>query len=197
MEMKKWEKRLRSNLESVTNANITINNEGAKLNAGKAFSVSFLHSGFNNNDIYNYKFKACPGTDGNDPNYIHLSHMRFFSTASRVEVKLIEVDEDLPNDGGTLAEPINRSRINGISSCVNSYHGITVDLTEKTTKILDSFYIGSGGLGSGAIGETEHLDFEFILKPGKTYLFQFTNLSGSNNHFLNLWFLWYEEQFGR
>lgn len=122
--------------------------------------------------------------------FVHIRPTSWSSTANLGELKLFEGSTIA---GGSAITPVNHNRNSKNASKVVCTAGVTATNTLATLLLNET--AGTGGIfaaGAGGGGQND----EWVLKPGKTYVFQFENIGATTATVFYFNFFWYEESAG-
>lgn len=123
--------------------------------------------------------------------YVHIRPTKWSSTANIGELKLFEGSTFT---SGSALTPNNRNRNSKKASKVTVTGGVTATNTSATLLINET--VGTGGspamLGGGGGGQND----EWVLRPNRTYVFQFENIGATTATVFYFDFFWYEESAG-
>lgn len=170
-------------LERVTGANRTITSDHSSIHAGEGFNASIHTEAVADDGYAQMEFR----TSSNAGSYVH---MKLMSAMSEGLSLFTAVEAPTLTAGVTSVTPQNLRRTGTPPTSVSILRSNPTSISGGT--ILRSYFIGAGGVGSGA-GGTNDKDIEMVLKPATTYLFRVQNIAGSAKA-LSLWLFWYEEE---
>jgi hypothetical protein len=123
--------------------------------------------------------------------YVHLRPTQWSTTANIGELKLFEGSTF---SSGSAATPLNRNRNSkNVSKCTVTT-GVTATNTSATLLLNET--AGTGGNPSSSSGGGGGQNDEWVLKPNRTYVFQFENIGATTATVFYYNFFFYEESAG-
>lgn len=123
--------------------------------------------------------------------FVHLRPTSWSSTANLGEMKFFEGSTFT---GGSALTPVNHNRNSKNTSKVTCTTGVSA--TNTSSILLLNETVGTGGAPSASSGGGGGQNDEWVLKPGKTYVFQFENIGSTTATVFYFNFFWYEESAG-
>lgn len=171
--------------DDFTGFGVGITGDHAYIHQGKAFSSAGTAS-----VAANAEYSLTLTTPAASSGYVHYRPARVASSASYMEVSLIEAPTFTAGTGGA---EINRNRNKANAAATAYAYGATY--TSGGT-VLDIITIGSGGRPSRIGGGSGGADEEIVLKPSTTYLIRGVNPAGGATSVFSWQLFWYEETMG-
>lgn len=171
--------------DRLTGFNVGISGDHSYIHEGKAFSSTGTAS-VNAAAEYSLTLTTPAASSG----YVHYRPARVASSASYMEVSLIEAPTFTAGTGGA---EINRNRNSAAAATAAYAYGATY--TSGGT-VLDIITLGTGGRPSRIGGGSAGADEEIVLKPSTTYLIRGVNPSGGATTTFSWALFWYEETSG-
>jgi len=123
--------------------------------------------------------------------FVHLRPTKWSTTANLGELKLFEGSTFT---SGSALTPVNRNRNVKRLSKVAVTGGVTA--TNTAAVLLYNETAGTGGNPSARGGGGASQNDEWVLRPNRTYVFQFENIGATTATVFYFDFFWYEESAG-
>lgn len=123
--------------------------------------------------------------------FAHFRPTAWSSTANVGEMKFYEASTFT---GGSPLTPVNHNRNSKNISKLTCTAGVTA--TNTSAILLSNETVGAGGNPVASAGGGGGQNDEWVLRPGRTYVFQFENIGSTTATVFYHNFFWYEEQAG-
>jgi hypothetical protein len=123
--------------------------------------------------------------------FVHLRPTKWSSTANIGELKMFEGSTFT---GGSAITPVNHNRNSKNTTKVVATGGVTA--TNTNAILLFNETAGTGGGPASLSGGSGGQDEEWVLRPNRTYVFQFENIGATTATVFYYNFFWYEEVMG-
>lgn len=123
--------------------------------------------------------------------FVHLRPTTWSTTANLGELKMFEGSTFT---SGSAVTPVNHNRNSKNTSKVTCTGGVTA--TNTSAILLLNETAGTGGNLFSSSGGGGGQNDEWVLRPGRTYVFQFENIGATTATVFYFNFFWYEELAG-